>query len=125
MKRKLSKAISVLFLTGAFLLPAILINHNYVFARGDRVVPLPAVKHAVASAVAGDELYISEKNKVLVYSLETFKLKREIKTRDWVKPFSNYIIQNSRAYPFHWFTTDKEFTHYKKTVSIKLYDQLI
>lgn len=109
MKHKLSRSISVMFLTGAFLLPAILINHNYVFAEGDKVVPLPEVKHAVASAVADDELYISEKNKVLVYSLETFKLKSEIKTEGCVKPFSNYIIQNTRAYPFHWFTTDKEF----------------
>ena len=109
MKHKLSRSISIMFLTGAFLLPAILINHNYVFAEGDKVIPLPEVKYPVASAVAGDELYISEKNRVLVYSLETFKLKSEIKTQDWVKPFSNYIIQNSRAVPFHWFTTDKEF----------------
>ncbi|MCP5102394.1 MAG: M56 family metallopeptidase, partial [bacterium] len=109
MKNKLSKSLSILFLTGALLLPAILINHNYVFAEEDKVVPLPGVKHAVASAVAGDELYISEKNKVLVYSLETFKLKSEIKTEGWVKPFSNYIISNSRAVPFHWFTTDKNF----------------
>ena len=115
MKQTLSKTISIVFLTGAFLLPAILINHNYVFAEGDKVVPLPEVKYAIASGVADDELYISEENKVLVYSLETFKLKSEIKTQDCVKPFSNYIIQNSRAYAFHWFTTDKEFIPRKVT----------
>jgi beta-lactamase regulating signal transducer with metallopeptidase domain len=115
MKQKLSRSISVMFLTGAFLLPAILINHNYVFAEGDKIVPLPGVEYAVASAVADDELYISEKNKVLVYSLETFKLKSEIKIEGPVKPFSNYIIQNSRAYPFHWFTTGKEFIPRKVT----------
>jgi hypothetical protein len=104
-----------MFLTGAFLLPAILINHNYVFAEGDKVVPLPEVKYAIASAVADDELYISEENKVLVYSLETFKLKSEIKIQDCVKPFSNYIIQNTRAVAFHWFTTDKEFIPRKVT----------
>jgi beta-lactamase regulating signal transducer with metallopeptidase domain len=115
MKQTLSKSISIVFLTGAFLLPAILINHNYVFAEGDKVVPLPEVKYAVASGVADNELYISEKDKVLVYSLETFKLKSEIKTEGKVKPFSNYIIQNSRAVPFHWFTTDKEFIPRKVT----------